>query len=107
MNEGSACLKLNFYELRFPCYSEKETMNSREATHTKFASFCTPYYLRHGIEIFSDNSFPLDVTVLFWKLKENEQKAIKMIFEVSHSNRKCAAAVKCLFSLQFGQIKFY
>ena len=39
--------------------------------HTKFALTCTPYYLRHGIEIFSDYSLPLDVTVLIWKLKKD------------------------------------
>ena len=53
-----------------PCYYVKETMSMREAKHKIFALFCTPYYLRHSIEIFSDNSLPLDVTVLFWKLKK-------------------------------------
>ena len=32
--------------------------------HRKFALFSTPYYLRHGIEIFSNYSLLLDVTVL-------------------------------------------
>ena len=32
--------------------------------HRKFALFCTPCYLRHGIEIFRDYSLLLDVTVL-------------------------------------------
>ena len=43
-----------------PCYYVKETMSSREAKHTEFKLFCMPYYLQHGIEIFSDNSLPLD-----------------------------------------------
>ena len=72
----------------------KKTMSLREAKHKKFALFCTPYYLRHGIEIFSDNSLPLDANVLFWKLKKKKQDAVTLIFKVSHSNRKCAAIVK-------------
>ena len=61
-----------------PCYIIKETMSLREVKHNKFALFCRPYYLRHGIKIFSDNSLPLDVTVLFWKLKK--KNAVKLIF---------------------------
>ena len=38
--------------------------------HTKFAILCRFYYLRHSIENFSDYSLPLDVTVLFRKLKK-------------------------------------
>ena len=39
-----------------------------------------------------------DVTVLVRKLKKKMQSAVKLIFKVSHSNRKCTAAVKCLSS---------
>ena len=45
---------------------------------TYFALFCTPYYLRHGIENFSDYSLLLDVIVLVWKSKKM-QSAVKMI----------------------------
>ena len=48
--------------------------------HRKFALFCTPYYLRHGIEIFSDYSLLLDVTVLVWKLKKIKQSTVKLTF---------------------------
>ena len=54
----------------------------------KFAIFCTPYYLRHCIEIFSDCLSPLDVTVLFWKFKKDTRMPSILIFKVSHSNRK-------------------
>ena len=37
----------------------------------KFVLFCTPYHLRHDIQIFSDYSILLEVTVLAWKLKKN------------------------------------
>ena len=33
-----------------------------------------PYYLQHGIEVFSDYSLLLDVPVLVWKLKKNNAK---------------------------------
>ena len=42
--------------------------------HREFALFCTPYYLRHGINIFSDYSLVLDVTVVVSKLKKNSEK---------------------------------
>ena len=35
---------------------------------------CRPYYLRHGIEIFSDYSLLLDVNDRVWKLKKNNAK---------------------------------
>ena len=54
-------------------------MSPREAKHTKFALFCTPYFLRHGIEIFSDNSLPLDATVPFRKLKKQKQRKNRQI----------------------------
>ena len=71
-------------------------MSLREAKHKKFALFCTPYYLRQGIEIFSDNLLPLDITVLFWNLEEkNPQNAVKLIFtykpEVCSSREKFIA----------------
>ena len=70
-----------YVPLRKQVYYVKETMSLREAKHKKFALFCMPYYLRHGIEIFSDNSLPLDGYVLFWKLnKNNKQNAVKLIF---------------------------
>ena len=76
-------------------------MSPREEKHKKLALFCTPYYLQHNVvEFYRDNSLPLAVTVLFWNLKKN---AAKLIFKVSHLNRKCAAAVKCLSS-QIGRI---
>ena len=59
-----------------PCDYVKETMSPKEAKHTKFALFCMPYFLGHGIEIFNDNSLPLDVTVPFWKLKNNKENAV-------------------------------
>ena len=62
-----------------PCYYVKETMSLREAKHKKFELFCTPYYLRQGIEISSDNSLPLYVIVLFWKLKTNKQTKCSQI----------------------------
>ena len=83
----------------------KETLSPREAKHTKFALLCALYYLRHGIEIFSDNSdnsLPQDVTNLFWKLKK--RNAVKLIFKVSQSDT--SVAMKCLSS-QLGQIKLY
>ena len=82
----------------------KRNDESERSKHKKFALLCTPYYMRRGIEIFSDISLPLDVTVLFWKLKN--KKVVKLSFKVSHSILKCAAAVKCLSS-QIGQIKLY
>ena len=42
--------------------------------HTNFAMLCTLYYLRQSIEIFSDYSLPLDVTVLLCKLKKKKIK---------------------------------
>ena len=36
--------------------------------------FCRPYYLRNGIEIFSDYSLLLDVNDPVWKLKKNNAK---------------------------------
>ena len=38
--------------------------------HSKFAQFCTPYYLRHGIGIFSVHLLLLNVSVLVWKLQK-------------------------------------
>ena len=81
-------------------------MSPREAKHTKFALFCTPYFLRHGIEFFSDYSLSLDGTVPIMKLKKEEENTVKLIFKVSHSNRKCVAAEKSLSS-QIGRIKLY
>ena len=55
-------------------------MSPKEAKHTKFALFIMPYFLRHGIEIFNDNLFPIDFSVPFWKLKNNKENAVKLIF---------------------------
>ena len=51
-----------------------------QCIHRKFALFCMPYYLRHSIEIFSDYSLLLDVTVLVWKLKNIMQSTVKLTF---------------------------
>ena len=64
-----------------PYYYVKEKMSLREAKHKKFGLFCTPYYLRHGIVIFSDNSLPLDVTVLFLEI---EKKMLSNLFLKFH-----------------------
>ena len=41
--------------------------------HRKFALFCTPYYLRHRIEIFRVYSLLQDISVQVWKLKKKEK----------------------------------
>ena len=64
--------------------------------HTKFAVFCTTYYQRHGIEIFSDNLLPLALTVLIWKL-------IFKTFILKPEVRSSREA----FLSQNGLIKFY
>ena len=48
--------------------------------HRKFALFYTPYYLRHGIEIFSVYSLLQDITVQIWKLKKKEEKCRQIDF---------------------------
>ena len=73
--------------------------------HTEFDQLCTFYYLWHDSEIFSDYSSSLDATILLWKWKKNLLNPVKLIFKVSHWNRKCAAAVKYLSSKN-GLIQF-
>ena len=47
--------------------------------HREFALFCTPYYLRHSIEIFNDYSLLLGVTALVAKLKKIMQSTYHQI----------------------------
>ena len=62
-----------------------------------------PYYLRHGIEIFSDYLFRLDVTVLIWNLNRIMQSTVKLTLKVLHLNMKHAATVKCFFYHKMGE----
>ena len=52
--------------------------------HTKFALFCTLYYLRHGIEIFSDYSLLLAVTVLILEIVKRYKMRSNLFLKLSY-----------------------
>ena len=61
----------------------------------KLALFCTPYYLRHGIEIFIDYSLLLDVTALVWKLKKCKVIFLSLTFKREvHSSSEMLVTAK-------------
>ena len=65
----------------------KQTLPAAYNLHIKFALFCTPYCLQHGIEIFSDYSLLLAVTVLYSleiEKKPKKQSDVILIFFKFH-----------------------